>query len=93
MPAFFRELSTYCDEAGCRKVLLLGSKTTVNLSVVDLYELGTKIAGLRLQIAIVESHDASDDDESFFEAVALNRGGPIQFFNTEEEAQHWLDSF
>lgn len=92
MPAFLRELSTYCDEARCRKVLLLGSRTIVDLSIVDLYDLGTGIAGLHLQIAIVESHDASDDDESFLETVALNRGGPIQFFKTEEDARHWLDS-
>ena len=92
MPAFLRDLSTFCDEAGCRKVLLLGTKTDVDLSTLDIYDLGEQIARLRLQIAIVESHDASDDDEQFLETVVFNRGGPLQFFASEQDAKDWLDS-
>ena len=93
MPAFLRDLSAFCEEARCRKVLLLGPETRVGLSTVDLYDLGEDIARARLKIAIVESHDASDDDEYFLETVVLNRGSPLQFFQTEEDAKDWLDSW
>ena len=92
MPAFLREISAFCDEARCRKVLLVGPSTSVDLSTLDLYDLGEQIAGSRLQIAIVESHDASDEDETFLETVVFNRGGPLQFFATAEDAEHWLAS-
>jgi hypothetical protein len=90
MPAMLAEMSVVCEEAGCRKVMILGPKTKVNLDTLDIYDLGEQIAKMHLQIAIVESHDASDDDESFLETVVFNRGGPLQFFITEEEAKDWL---
>lgn len=92
MPEFLTEMSAFCDEAGCRKVLILGPKTQVDLSTLDLFELGEEIASSRLQIAMVESHDASDKDENFLETVVFNRGGPFQFFDTEDDAKHWLES-
>ncbi len=85
------ELSAVCKESGCRKVLILGPKTHVSLETMDIYDLGDQIAATRLQIAIVESHDASDDDENFLETVVFNRGGPLQFFVDEEEAKNWLE--
>jgi len=91
MPAMLAELSAVCKEAGCQKVLILGSKTHVSLETMDIYDLGDQIATTRLQIAIVESHDASDDDENFLETVVFNRGGPLQFFIDEEEARNWLE--
>jgi len=91
MPEFLAEMSAFCDEVDCRKVLLLGPKTNVNLSTLDLYDLGERIAGTRLQIAMVESHDASDADEEFLETVVFNRGGPIQFFANQDDAKHWLE--
>lgn len=91
MPAFLREISAFCDESGCRKVLILGPSTTVDLSTLDLYDLGEQIARSRLQIAVVETHDASSEDEAFLETVVFNRGGPLQFFETEDDARDWLD--
>ena len=91
MPAMLSELSAVCKEAACRKVLILGPKTHVSLETMDIYDLGDQIAATRLQIAIVESHDASDDDENFLETVVFNRGGPLQFFIDEEEARNWLE--
>lgn len=90
MPAMLTELSAACAEAGCRKVLIVGPKTKIHLDTLDIFNLGEQIAGLRLQIAIVESHDASIDDENFLETVVFNRGGPLQFFMDEEEAKDWL---
>ena len=89
-PATLTKISALCDETGCRKVLILGPKTKVNLSVLDIYDLGEVIAKSHLQIAIAESHDASKDDEDFLETVVFNRGGPLQFFDTEKEAKSWL---
>ena len=73
-------------------MLLRGPKTNVDLSTLVLYDLGEQIARSRLQIAVVESHDASEEDETFLETVVFNRGGPLQFFETEEEAKDWLES-
>ena len=91
MPAMLSEMSAVCKEAGCRKVLILGSRTHVSLETMDIYDLGDQIATTRLQIAIVESHDASADDENFLETVVFNRGGPLQFFSDEEDAKNWLE--
>ena len=56
----------------------------------DIYDLGSELAGMQLQIAMAESHDASDEDVSFLENVAANRGGSNCFFDTEKEARDWL---
>jgi hypothetical protein len=88
--AMLKEVSTFCKEAGCTKVLVLGPKTKVNLTVVDIYGFGTEAAKLHLQVAVVESHDASKEDVSFLETVMQNRGGSIRFFDTEKKAKAWL---
>ena len=88
--AMLKEVSTFCKEAGCTKVLVLGPKTKVSLTVADLYGFGIEAAKLRLQVAVVESHDASKEDVSFLETVMRNRGGWIQFFDTKEKAKEWL---
>ena len=90
LPAMLTDLSTFCDKAGCQKALVLGPKTKVDLALLEIYDLGSDLAELHLQIAMVESHDASDEDVSFLENVVANRGGPIRFFNTEKEAKNWL---
>ena len=92
VPAMLMEISVFCKEAGCQKVLILGPKTKVDLSILDIYDLGEQISELHLQIAMVESHDATDDDESFLETVVFNRGGPLQFFHTKNEAEDWLEN-
>lgn len=89
-PEMLAELAGTCEDAGCRKVLILGPKTKVDLTVMDIYDLGAQIAALNLRIAIVETHDASDEDVSFLETVTFNRSGPIQFFDAETEASDWL---
>ena len=83
-------MATACKEASCRKVLIVGPDTKVKLSVVDILELGRRIADLGLEIAVVESHDASKEDVEFLENVAWNRGGVIQFFATQSAAREWL---
>lgn len=84
------EISAFCKEAGCRKVLILGPRTKVKLSTLDVLNLGKMIAKLRLQVAVVELHDASNEDVRFLETVAINRGGPIKFFDNKQEAKDWL---
>jgi hypothetical protein len=84
------EVSTLCNEADCKKVLILGEKAKVHLTVADFYALGAEAANLHLQIAVVESNDASKENVSFLETVTRNRGGSIQFFETEQEAKDWL---
>ena len=89
-PAELIEMSAVCKKAGRRKVLILGSKTKVRLSVMDILELGRRIADMGLEIAVVESHDASDEDVDFLENVAWNRGGLIKFFDSQLDAEEWL---
>ena len=90
LPAMLMELSAFCKTSGCQKVLVLGPKTKVHLALMDIYDLGSEIANLHLQIAMVESHDASGEDVSFLENVVANRGGPIRFFDSANEAKEWL---
>jgi hypothetical protein len=85
------EISAACEEAGCRKVLILGPRTKVRLSVLDIYNLGQEIAKLGLRIAVVELHDASKENVRFLENVVANRGGPFQFFDDEQDAKDWLE--
>ena len=89
-PAMLIELSSFCKAAARQKVLILGSKTNVRLSQFDILDLGKRIADSNLQIAVVESHDASDDDVEFLETAALNRGGSIRFFEAQQDAKDWL---
>ncbi len=90
-PAELMKISASCREAGCRKVLIVGPRTRVSLSTLDIYQLGEKITKMGLQIAIVESHDAPGDDVGFLETVVFNRGGTIQFFDNEQDAKNWLE--
>ena len=89
-PARLMEISAACKEAGCRKVLILGPRTKVRLSVLDIFDLGQEIAKFGLRIAVVELHDASNENVEFLENAATNRGGPIQFFDNEQDAKDWL---
>ena len=89
-PAMLRELAAFCDEVGCRQVLIVGRQIRVKLSTIEIYDLGQAIAKLGLLIAVVELHDASGEDVRFLEDVATSRGGPLRFFDTEQDATNWL---
>lgn len=89
-PAELKKISAFCKEAGCRKMLVLGPRTKVTLSLLDIYNLGEEITKLGLQIAVVELHDASKEDVKFLEDVVINRGISIQFFDNEQDAKDWL---
>lgn len=88
--SMLNELSEFCRKADQRKVLLVGKNIKVNLDGLDIHTLGKEIAKWHLQIAVVETHDASKQDVRFLENVSTNRGGPIEFFDTEKEARKWL---
>lgn len=89
-PALLEELMTLCKRADTRNVLILGPKTKVRLSIMDIFELGSQIANSHLRIAIVEDHDATGEDAEFLENTAWNRGGLIQFFDSRADAENWL---
>ena len=89
-PAMMMRVATACKAAGVRKVLVRGPSTRVKLATMDILQLGKAIAKFNLRIAVVESHDAGADNEEFLESVAFNRGGSIQFFETEAAANDWL---
>ena len=83
-------ISAACKKASCAKVLVLGPRTRVRLSVTDIFRLGVDIADMGLAIAVVEFHNASKGKVDFLENVTRNRGSPIQFFDDEQEAKDWL---
>jgi hypothetical protein len=83
-------ISGACKKAGCAKVLVLGPRTRVRLSVTDIFQLGADIADMGLEIAVVEVHNAPKEKVNFLENVTRNRGSPIQFFDDEQEAKDWL---
>ena len=83
-------MSEICKTSGCNNVLVVGQNTNVRLSLMDIFELGQKIAGLSLRIAVVETHDASKSSVEFLESVATIRGGPPKFFGDEQSAKDWL---
>jgi hypothetical protein len=89
-PEMLMDLAAACKRANCRKVLIRGPKTTVELSPLEIRDLGKEIAKFDLRIAVSESHDASRDDVAFLENVVWNRGRPIKFFDSELEAKYWL---
>ncbi len=89
--AWLAELSEICKTSGCKNALVMGHNTNVRLSLMDIFELGQKIAGLRLRIAVVETHDASKSSVEFLESVATIRGGPLKFFGDIQSAKGWLE--
>lgn len=89
-PRMLAQLSAICKEANCRNVLILGTKTKVGLSTLDILELAHRIANTRLKIAVAEVHDAPDEDVSFLESAVWNRGGLIRFFDSGKKAENWL---
>ena len=89
-PPMLQAISAACSEADCKKVLLRGSNTKVKLKPMEIFELGAEIAKLHLMLAIVQSHDASKEDEDFLKNVAANRGSSIQFSDNEQDARYWL---
>lgn len=90
-PEVLMELSAACEKTGCKKVLIVGPRTRVGLSAFDILDLGKEIARIGVQMAIVETHDASDDAVSLLESAASNRGGSIQFFDNTHDARKWLE--
>jgi len=89
-PTELTRMLEICKEADCRKVLIVGPSTKVRLSEMDIFHLGERIAEMDLMIAVVETHDAMEKDVRFLENVATNRGAPIQFFDSVEDAKRWL---
>lgn len=87
---YVNQLAMLCNEAGVRNILIVGPQTNVELSTMDIMELGSLIADARLKVAMVEEHDAPAGDVAFLENVAWNRGGLIRFFRDEESALDWL---
>ena len=71
-------------------MLIRGPRTKVRLSVVEIFRFGEEIGKLNLQIAVVELHYASKEDEKFLENVVATRGSLLRFFDNEQDAKDWL---
>ncbi len=89
-PHFLETVADHCAKAGCRKVLIIGRGTKVNLGTADIFKLGEAVAKLGLRIALVERDDAAAQEREFLENVATNRGSPLRFFESDVAAKEWL---
>ena len=89
--AKLKAIAAACAEAGCKTVLIRGSKANVKLSTIQIHDLGKEVGKLNLKIAVVTSHDAPWDEVILLEATAKNRGSPIRFFHREKDAKEWLE--
>ncbi|MGI9219994.1 MAG: hypothetical protein ACR2QS_03045 [Woeseiaceae bacterium] len=85
------EISSACHRADCKKVLVVGPQTNVELTAFDILDLGKAIADIGIQVAVVELHNASNDAVSLLESSATNRGSPIRFFENIADAKTWLN--
>ena len=85
------DIAEASNEAGCKKVLVLGPSTGIKLTAFDILELGVDIARYDFQMAFADEHDASNDAMSLFETTVSNRGGAIRFFDNVADARGWLE--
>ena len=90
-PAKLWAISAACYEADCWKVLIRGSKASVKLTNKQISARGEAVGNLNLHIAVVTSHDASQDQQELLENTASDLGSTIQFFDKEQDAKDWLD--
>ncbi len=89
-PPKLQAISAACSEAGYRKVLIRESNANVRLTVTQIFNLGKDVGKLGLKIAMVSTHDASQENERLLENTASNRGLPIRFFDNAQDARNWL---
>ena len=90
LPSKIEAVSTACEEANCRKVLIRGTTVKMHLTTRELFELGNAIAKLRLQIAIVNTSGVLKEDKALLEEVAANDNSTLRFFDDEDSALDWL---
>ncbi len=89
-PPKLQAISAACSEAGYRNVLVRGSKVNVKLTTMEIFALGKEVGKLNLKIAVVQVHDAPQENERLLENAATNRGSHLRFFNREQDAKEWL---
>ncbi len=85
-----KAISAACSEAGNRNVLIRESNANVKLTVTQIFNLGVEVGKLQLKIAMVSTHDQSQENERLLENAATNRGSCVRFFNREQDAKDWL---
>ena len=62
MAALLDNLSSACDAAGAKRVLITGADPDVQLRTEEVLELGEAIARLELRIALVERNIQQEED-------------------------------
>ena len=92
LPDRLKELASACAEYNCRRILGRVEGQLSDLTVADVFEMASYLAGTApsLQIAIVTSETDSEGREEFFKLAASNRGLTIDFFTDESQALLWL---
>ena len=86
------QITSACQDAGMKRVLIFGPRTYIRASEDELADLARVYAEGGLKIAIVESHNAGSETTEFFRSAARERGAAVQFFEAIREAADWLEA-
>jgi len=86
----FQPLIDACSTHKCNRVLIDAVNLKADLGTMGLFRAGKDAAfqnRLTLRIAIVTKEDMVD---GFFEDVAVDRGGKVRVFTSEDDGRSWL---
>jgi len=88
----FQPLADACTTYSCNRAIVDARELRVDLGTMGLFQAGEDISDmsrLGFRVALVAREDMID---SFFEDVAVNRGGVVGVFTNIDEARHWITS-
>ncbi len=86
------QITTACQDAGVKSVLIFGPRTYVRASETELLELAKAYAKGGFRIAIVESHNAGPEVTEIISEAARERGASVRFFDAIRDAADWLET-
>ena len=91
--ATVKQLMTTCTENGCMGILLDISRASLEVDVVDVYQVGNALAARMIPGIRIAAfpHSSNTDGDSFFRLVSQNRGILYRAFDAETDAVNWLN--
>ena len=89
--AFNREMSAKCDEFDRDKLLVI-REIPMMMDTLDIFDVTNDfiIVMRGRKVAYVNTHPAIARDFEFIVDVATNRGGTLNVFASEQDAEAWL---
>ncbi|MEJ2720576.1 MAG: hypothetical protein P8181_05475 [bacterium] len=92
--ATVKRLMTACTEYGCMGILLDISRASLEVDIVDMYQVGNALAARMIPGIRIAAfpHSKNADGDSFFQLVSQNRGILYRAFDAEADAVKWLNA-